>query len=146
MPSVVLTSTCASISVCHFLMSEHSLSRVSSIPWKSVRQFRPWTSSMHNLIFLYDWSSSWLRSARFNARTRPLSSSVAILVPCVRLTRVLPQLRTEKTLGALMSYHSFLRKGSPVFFLPPFLPPLVRRLFLPTAITFRLYYIRFWFC
>merc|ERR1719454_648305 len=33
-----------------------------------------------------------------------------------------------------MSYHSFLRKGSPAFFLPPFFPPLVRRLFLPTAI------------
>merc|ERR1719456_1770044 len=89
---------------------------------------------MQSLIFLYDWSSSAFRSARFNDTTRPFSSSVAIFVPCVRLTRVLPQLRTEKTLGALMSYHSFLRKGSPVFFFPPFLPPFVSRLFLPTAI------------
>ena len=32
-----------------------------------------------------------------------------------------------------MSYHSFLRKGSPDFFLPPFLPLLESFLFLPTA-------------
>jgi len=33
-------------------------------------------------------------------------------VPVVRVTGVLPQLRTEKLEGALMSYHSFLVKGS----------------------------------
>merc|ERR1719254_289274 len=93
----------------------------------------PWTSSMHNLIFLKDWSSSLLRSAKFSSRTRPFNCSEAILVPCVRETSVLPHCRWLNTLGALMSYHSFLRKGSLAFFLLPFLPPLVRRLFLPTA-------------
>ena len=34
------------------------------------------------------------------------------LVPVVRVTGVLPQLRTLKFDGALMSYHSFLVKGS----------------------------------
>merc|ERR550539_2372249 len=92
------------MSVCHFLMRDWSLSRVSESAWKSARQFRPF------------------------------SCSEAILVPCVLVQRVFPQLRTLNMLGALMSYHSFLRKGSPAFFLPPFLPPLVRRLFLPTAI------------
>merc|ERR1719355_130782 len=85
---------------------------------------------MHSFTFLDARSSSLLRSARFSSSTRPFSSSVAIFVPCVRVTKVLPQLRVAKTLGALISYHSFLRKGSPAFFLPPF----VRRLFLPTAI------------
>lgn len=33
-------------------------------------------------------------------------------MPVVRVTGVLPQLRTEKLEGALMSYHSFLVKGS----------------------------------
>ena len=33
-----------------------------------------------------------------------------------------------------MSYHSLRRKGSPDFFFPPFFPPLVSLLFLPTAI------------
>merc|ERR1719507_1220239 len=79
-------------------------------------------------------SASTLRSAKFNSRTRPLNPSDAIFVPCDLVTRVLPQLRLEKMLGALMSYHSFFRKGSPAFFLPPFLPPLVSLLFLPTAI------------
>merc|ERR1719476_742116 len=89
---------------------------------------------MQSLIFLNAWSSSMLRSARFTSRTRPFSCSLAILVPCVLVHRVLPQLRTVNILGALISYHSFLRKGSPAFFLPPFFPPFVRRLFLPTAI------------
>jgi hypothetical protein len=44
------------------------------------------------------------------------------LVPWVLVTRVLPTLRTLKALGALMSYQSFLLKGSTIFFLPPFLP------------------------
>ena len=53
-----------------------------------------------------------------------------VLVPWVRVMRVLPHLRTEKTLGALMSYHSFLRNGSTAFFLPPFFD-FVNRLFFP---------------
>merc|ERR1719188_2834670 len=90
---------------------------------------------MQSFTFLYDWSSSLFKSARFISRTRPLSSSEAILVPCVREQSVLPQLRLLKKLGAFKSYHSFLRNGSPAFFLPPFLPPpFVKRLFLPTAI------------
>jgi hypothetical protein len=44
----------------------------------------------------------------------------------------LPTCLTVNMEGALMSYHSFLRKGSTAFFLPPFLP-LEMRLFLPTA-------------
>merc|ERR1719401_1644402 len=89
---------------------------------------------MQSFTFLYDWSSSLFRSARFSSNTRPLSSSDAIFWPCVLEHNVLPQLRVLKKLGALMSYHSFLRNGSPAFFLPPFLPPpLVKRLFLPTA-------------
>ena len=55
------------------------------------------------------------------------------LVPAERVTRVLPTCFTENMEGALMSYHSFLRKTSWAFFLPPFLP-LDMRLFLPTAI------------
>merc|ERR1719401_684526 len=91
---------------------------------------------MQSFTFLYDWSSSLFKSARFSSNTRPLSSSVAIFVPCVRETNVLPQLRTPKKLGAFTSYHSFLKNGSPAFFLPPFLPPpLVKRLFLPTAMS-----------
>ena len=35
-----------------------------------------------------------------------------VLVPVVRVTGVFPQLRTLKLEGALMSYHSFFRKGS----------------------------------
>ena len=34
------------------------------------------------------------------------------MVPCVRLTSVLPMLRTENMLGALMSYQSFFVNGS----------------------------------
>jgi hypothetical protein len=48
------------------------------------------------------------------------------------VTRVLPTLRTANMEGALMSYQSFLLKGSTIFFLPPFFPLLIR-LFLPTA-------------
>lgn len=36
----------------------------------------------------------------------------SVLVPVVRVTGVLPQLRTTKLEGALMSYHSFLVNGS----------------------------------
>merc|ERR1719159_378876 len=116
-------------------MSEQSLSRVRVRPWKSVRQLRPCTSSIQSLTFLYDWSSSMFKSARLSSSTRPFSSSDAIFVPCVLDTRVLPQLRTLKRLGALISNHSFFKKGSPAFFLPPFFPPFVRRLFFPTAIS-----------
>merc|ERR1719345_392331 len=133
-PSVVLTSTFASMRVFHLRINEHCLSRVSVMAWKSVRQLRPCTSSMQSLTFLNDWSSSALRSARLSSKTLPFISSVAIFVPCVLEMSVLPQLRTLKAEGALISYHSFLRKGSPCFFLPPFLPPFVNLLFLPTAI------------
>merc|ERR1719401_2560273 len=103
---------------------------------------------MHNLTFLYDWSSSAFRSARLTSKTRPFSSSVAILVPVVLVTSVFPQFvrlmpglseppPDLKMLDALMSYHSFFKNGSPTFFLPPFFPPFVRRLFLPTAIALR---------
>merc|ERR1719183_1576775 len=122
------------MSVLHFRIKEHSLSLVSERAWKSVRQLRPWTSSMHNLTFLKAWSSSLFKSARLTSKTRPFNSSVAIFVPVVRVTRVLPQLRVRKGVGALMSYHSFFRKMSPCFFLPPLLPPpLLSFLFLPTA-------------
>merc|ERR1719167_595832 len=88
---------------------------------------------MHSLTFFEAWSSSLFKSARFSSRTRPFNCSEAILVPCVRETNVFPHWRVAKTLGALMSYHSFFKNGSLAFFLLPFLPPLVRRLFLPTA-------------
>merc|ERR1719327_1381788 len=109
--------------------------------WKSVRQLRPCTSSTQSLIFLDDWSSSICKSARLNSKTLPFISSEAIFVPCVLEIRVLPQLRTLKADGALMSYHSFFRKGSPAFFFPPFLPPFVKRLFLPTAISTKDQYV-----
>jgi hypothetical protein len=51
-----------------------------------------------------------------------------ILVCHLLVTRVLPTFRTWKTEGALMSYQSFLEKGSTVFFPFPFLP-FDRRLF-----------------
>merc|ERR1719237_706836 len=88
---------------------------------------------MHNFTFFEAWSSSLFRSARLSSRTRPFSCSDAILVPWVLETKVFPHWRWLNTLGALMSYHSFFRNGSLAFFLLPFLPPLVRRLFLPTA-------------
>ena len=44
----------------------------------------------------------------------------------------MPTCLTVNMEGALTSYHSFLRKGSTAFFLPPFFP-LDMRLFLPTA-------------
>merc|ERR1719326_2031040 len=78
-------------------------------------------------------SSFLLRSPRETSSTRPLSPSDAIFVPLVRVTRVLPQMGLENMLGALMSYQSLDAKGSMIFFFDPFFP-LVRRLFLPTAI------------
>ena len=56
----------------------------------------------------------------------PFKPSEAILVPWVRLTRVLPTSLTLKMDGALMSYQSLRVKGSIIFFLAPFLPPLER--------------------
>jgi len=50
----------------------------------------------------------------------------------VSWTLVLPMLRTLNTDGALMSYQSFLEKGSTVFFFPPFFPFEIL-LFFPTA-------------
>ena len=52
------------------------------------------------------------RAPRTVSETRPLRASEAILVPVVRVTGVLPQARTVKLDGALMSYHSFFVKGS----------------------------------
>lgn len=48
-PLVVLTSTWASIIICHFLTTEHILSQVRCIPWKLVRKYLPWTSSVISL-------------------------------------------------------------------------------------------------
>lgn len=53
------------------------------------------------------------------------------------MTGVLPQLRTEKLDGTLMSYHSFFRNGSSTFLPLPFLP-FDRRLFFPTAMVLRM--------
>merc|ERR1712018_215159 len=61
-PSVEVTSTCASIFVCHFLIMAHCLSRVSSMPWKLVRHASPCTSS-HTRRNLRYWDSSPWRSA-----------------------------------------------------------------------------------
>jgi len=129
---VVLTSTCASMRVCHLRTRERSLSDVKSMPWKFVRQFLPWTSSTRSLILRKDCSSSLLRSASDTSTMRPLRESFAFFRPCDLLTSVLPTLRTSKMDGALMSYHSLREKGSTTFFLIPFLP-FERRLFLPTA-------------
>merc|ERR1719445_3001349 len=100
-----------------------SLSVVRPMPWKLVRQFLPWTSSHTSLNFLNDLSASFsfCRSARETSETRPLRPSEAILVPAVLFTKVLPTWRTLKREGALMSYQSFLVKGSTTFFLAPFL-------------------------
>merc|ERR1711865_295841 len=119
-PSVVLTSQCASIRDCHLRTSERSLSVVKDMPQKLVRQFLPWTSSTRRRILRKASSSLLLRSPRETSNTRPLSPSEAILVPAVLVTRVLPTAVLVKRAGAFTSYQSFL--------------PLVRRLFLPTAI------------
>ena len=52
------------------------------------------------------------RHTRRAAPTAGMGRGEHALVPVVRVTGVLPQLRTVKLLGALMSYHSFLVKGS----------------------------------
>merc|ERR1719175_516735 len=88
------------------------------------------------LNFLKDLSASFsfCKSARETSYTRPFSPSEAILVPWVLFTNVLPTWRTLKREGALISYQSFLVKGSTTFFLAPFFPPIFSPLFLPTAI------------
>merc|ERR1719369_875397 len=135
-PSVVFTSIFPSIRVCHFFTMDLNLSVVKPMPWKLVRQFFPWTSSQISLNFLKDLSASFsfCRSARDTSYTRPFSPSEAILVPWVLFTKVLPTWRTLKREGALISYQSFLVKGSTTFFLAPFFPPIFSPLFLPTAI------------
>lgn len=62
---------------CHFLTMEHILSRVRSMPWKLVRQFFPWTSSVMSLN-LRKATSSFCRSARLTSNTRPFRPSEAI--------------------------------------------------------------------
>src|SRR5690349_13993783 len=97
---------------CHLRTMERSLSEVMSIPWKLVRQFLPWTSSTRSLILRKECSSDLFKSAREISRTRPFKASLAFFIPWVRLTRVLPTLRTSKVEGALMSYQSLRVKGS----------------------------------
>merc|ERR1719163_2018149 len=86
------------------------------MPWNWRRQFFPCTSSHLRRILRYAWSSSLFRSPSEISKTRPLRPSEAIFVPCVRVTIVLPQLRTENMEGALRSYQSFFWNGSIAFF------------------------------
>ena len=92
---MVLTTTLASMRVCHLRTSERSLSEVKSRPWKLVRQFLPWTSSTLSLTLRNAWSSSFWRSASETSNIRPFSESLAFLIPEVRLTRVLPTLQEK---------------------------------------------------
>lgn len=73
------------ILTCHFLTIEHILSRVRSMPWKFVRQFFPWTSSVISLN-LRKATSSFCRSARLTSNTRPFSPSEAISINIKQLT------------------------------------------------------------
>ena len=91
--SVVLTTTLASISVCHLRTRDRSLSEVKSRPWKLVRQFLPCTSSTRSFTFRNAWSSSFCRSASETSNILPFSASLAFLRPVVRLTRVFPTLK-----------------------------------------------------
>lgn len=105
-----------------------SLSVVRSIPWKLVSTLRPWTSSEMSLNLRKDLSASlsFCKSANETSNTRPFKPSEAILVPWVRLTNVLPTWRVANIDGALTSYQSLRVKGSMIFFLVPFLPPLAK--------------------
>lgn len=111
--------------VCHLRTRERNLSDVKSIPWKLVRQFLPWISSMRSFILRNDCSSSLLRSARDTSMTRPLRESLAfsrciiwvgrdkknnqdVLNPTERLTSVFPTFRTSNIEGAFMSYQSYV--------------------------------------
>ena len=94
---MVLTTTLASMRVCHLRTRERSLSEVKSRPWKLVRQFLPWTSSTRSLTLRKAWSSSFWRSASETSNIRPFRASFALLRPVVRLTRVLPTLRRAKS-------------------------------------------------
>ena len=51
-------------------------------------------------------------AGRQRKKSRKRRRELRVLVPVVRVTGVLPQARTWKLDGALMSYHSFLVKGS----------------------------------
>lgn len=105
-----------------------NLSVVRSIPWKLVRTLRPCTSSAMSLNLRKDLSASlsFCRSANETSNTRPFKPSEAILVPCVRLTKVFPTWRVANIDGALISYQSLRVKGSTTFFLVPFLPDLAK--------------------
>ena len=67
-----------------------------------------------------------MRAAQLPPRrtTRRFPGPGRTLVPCVRVTSVLPTWRTANMEGALTSDQSFLLKGSAAFFLPPFFPLL----------------------
>ena len=123
----------ASIMVCHFLTMEHILSRVRSIPWKLVRQFLPWTSTIINLNFL-NAISSFCRSTRLTSKTQPLRPSDGILVPWVLVTSVFPIFLILNLAGAFRSYQYFLENGSTTFFMVAFLPPFLGHLFLLTTV------------
>ena len=103
-PSVVLTSACASMRVCHLRTSDFNLSLVNDIPEKFVRQFFPWTSSTRSLILRNACSSSFCKSASETSKIRPLRASLADFRPVDRLTRVFPTCLTSKIPGALTSY------------------------------------------
>ena len=122
---VVLTSAWDWIMACHFLtILEHSLSQVWSMPWKLVRQFLPWTSSVISLDFL-NATSLFCRSARLTLKTRPLRPSDAILIPWVFLTSVFPMFHILNIAGTFTSYQSFIENGLTAFFLATFLPLFV---------------------
>ncbi len=88
-----LTTTFASMRVCHLRTSDRSLSEVKSSPWKLVRQFLPCTSSTLSLTFLNAWSSSFCRSARDTSKILPFRASFAFFRPVVLLTSVFPTLK-----------------------------------------------------
>ena len=73
------------------------------------------------------------RLQRVRADGARASQTVYSLVPVVLVTGVLPGMRAENMLGALMSYHSLRVKGSTGFFFPAIFPFFPNFLFLPTA-------------
>lgn len=119
----------------NFVFTYRNLSVVKLMPWKLVKQWVPWTSSQTNLNLRNERSASFsfCKSANETSYTRCFKPSDAIFVPCVRLTNVFPTWRWANIFGALISYQSLRENGSITFFLEPFLPPLLRPLFFPTA-------------
>ena len=77
-PSEVLTSTLASMRVCHLRMRDLCLSEVITIPWKLVKQSLPTTSSMRSLNLHHAWVSFLFKSPRDASTTRPLRLSEAM--------------------------------------------------------------------